>query len=291
MENVNDVFYDSGIVLWQTLPVIGVFCLLFFIVQVPLMICGAYRCIIRKNLPDFFYGILKATFRGSVDKKQINGGQEKDCIFGYQVSIGGIYWITIITFTLWQALVTTFWTVFLTEITVSKNIDQTMDCYRIDICNQTQMMEDYQFQCYRFVFNYAEGFAAAGGVLVIATTLIEGHVTSVIWMKKQSHSMKNQCLCVSLWFLIIIIAIIPFLVIIILIAVIVSTCFLKAAILGNGQSIMLFISYAVVGLFSTGVCFCMLIFSDTKPKSSASSTQSLSADLEPPEQEELESST
>ena len=236
-----------------------------FIVHIVTYIYGWYKTYSRKPLnPTIMYGILKVTFRGSVRMEQTSGpaGVRKQYFsFGYPIESKHLYILAPTAIAIWGAVFITFWTVFFVDVTLSKNGNK-IGCYPLspdlsNCCIKTgTVIEQYTHQCYQFAFNYAQGFGAAGGFLMVTTILIEGQLTILLHLRKKiSANSKTRCIWIFLFSLFMLL---PFLVILIIIALSVSFCLLKILFFKNWASIMLFIAYSYV-LFISGIFSLQLV--------------------------------
>lgn len=87
----------------------------------------------------------------------------------------------------------TFWDTFLVEESFGCNPE--LDCFPvqendrstvlsptpIQNCSDYELMDDVTTVCYRFVFRYAEGFGAAGGILYLAIKIMKMYETALFW--------------------------------------------------------------------------------------------------------------
>ena len=165
-----------------------------------LMLMVVYACYKRtvdnKFLP-FAYTVSRIIFRESVKKTELEAGKKQYFIFGYPVTKRVFYTLGLLSINIWQAIFGTFWAVFLIDETFA--CDEKLDCFPFNISNASNtagpiqdypiedcadfiLIDDVEIQCYQFVLNYAEAMGAAGGVLILATLIIEGHVELLLWL-------------------------------------------------------------------------------------------------------------
>ena len=89
-----------------------------------------------------------------------------------------------------------FWTEFLLE--ESDTCTPDMDCFvfhqgalpiNFENCSEYEQNSSYTIECYRFVFDYAGALGNSGGVIVLATIIMNLH--TLVWVKIRSQ--KNKC--------------------------------------------------------------------------------------------------
>ncbi len=257
--------------LWDTLPpvILGI---IILIIIVALCLNG-----FRKGDRAALYSIGKATFRESV-KRTKKGDKTCYMLFGHSVSEKILYYLGIFCFSIWLSVFGTFWAVFL--IDESFGCDERLDCfpfntssnasnttngliqdYPIDNCADFILDDNVEIHCYRFVLNYAEALGTAGGVLIIATTIIEGHLELLIWLKDKLSEVESHevCKCIAWFGLFSIAGIIPYLLAAAIFIVGVSVPFFADIWLKTGPSKVMFYSYSLTILISSVFSIYILI--------------------------------
>lgn len=141
-------------------------------------------CFKKKKLPRIFVGMLQLSL------PNIEENDSCDCVkvFGSKIKIWALKALTLLVIPLTMSTIFfSFWNVWLVEEEVRGPCLPHFDCFQIvndklnetpiDSCPQstavvsdseiTEMAaKDISYKCYRFVFLYAEGFGAAGGILL-----------------------------------------------------------------------------------------------------------------------------
>ena len=126
------------------------------------------------------------------DDQQGNNDQQEIKVHGRKVPVVIInlffapaVWVCVCAFI-------TFWVIFLVE--ESFGCDPRLDCFPwqdnnsellshtpIQNCSDYDRIDNVTIICYQFVFQYAEGFGAAGGILVFAASLMKMYEIALFW--------------------------------------------------------------------------------------------------------------
>lgn len=122
-------------------------------------------------LKDFSYGIAKATFRGSVSRKDqstvTSTTSKQHIIFDYPVSPEVFISLGILCLLIWQSIFTIFWAVFL--IDESFSCEENLDCFLFNLSNSA------------YTFN----------TLLSEMNLLKIAQSSTLWMLFQSNVLNS----------------------------------------------------------------------------------------------------
>lgn len=198
---------------WDLYPILTIYFLGIFIAFLPLIYgrirkCCKSKCRCLKKRKHLFEGlmftvskvILLKEFKQTVENgKKVYLMRDQHIptplmrailLFAYQAAV--------ITITL---AVTTFWVVFLIEETFA--CDAGLDCFPfaddgeelqshpILNCSDFESADNITIICYRFIFLYAKGFGAAGGVSVFAAFVVTAY-TAVLFFAARLIWPKND---------------------------------------------------------------------------------------------------
>ena len=187
---------------------------LFLMVASFLAVLAGFLGYDRHYVPRFFIDIIQLNFPDLKAKRD-----KSECVGSFSVDIDGsklgkwaVITLTflIVPFTVSTTFVT-FWNVYLVEEEMGGDCVPNFDCFPmyhgehrqrmpVDNCSQVfdlndkMRMEDdgdmeIRYECYRFVFRYAEGIGAAGGVLFFTgafSKLYFGLLVAISSMKNKS---------------------------------------------------------------------------------------------------------
>jgi len=174
---------------WDFYPILAISIVFAFGYPILLSFLHCYK---EETAVYVMYLISKITFRDAF-KRTTSEKDEKVyySMLGYRCSKKLLLVNSLMSIAIWQAAFATFWAVFLIEESFA--CDENLDCFPVrsnsshtlglliqDVpikdCSKFILADDIQVLCFRYSLNYAEALGAAGGVFLIATTFIRGHL-------------------------------------------------------------------------------------------------------------------
>jgi len=140
---------------------------------------------------DIIFGVSRMMLNFEVTNDQ--QGNKVTIFHGRKIPAATINHLFPKAVSIWICAFTTFWIIFLVEETFG--CDPRLDCFPIQDnnsellshtpiqnCSDYDLIDNVTIVCYSFVFRYAEGVGAAGGVLVFAALFIKMYVTTFFWV-------------------------------------------------------------------------------------------------------------
>lgn len=164
-----------------------------------------------------------------------------------------------------------FWYEFL--LAESNECDPRMDCFAfpqedgssnnpLENCTDYEN-DNYTIQCFKFVFNYADGLGNSGGVLILSKVIVSIHISMWIAIASLCPAKSQTCTCSCFCIIGTLYIIISFISIVIIWLVIFNVSLLSDQLLGSHKSLTLF-AYTVVFYITLIVSGPLFIFSTTK---------------------------
>ena len=152
----------------------------------------------NKFFEEVIYRTSKLILQDSLERDKEN----KYKLFGREVGIGAM-WMTVLSAPIFlYAAFITFWGIFIIDQSFACDPDR--DCFAynltsgdilgkdpVDNCSDFDSMDNVTVICYHFVFQYAEGFGAAGGVIALAPAISKAYIGTVLFF------LRLRCNCLS----------------------------------------------------------------------------------------------
>ena len=140
---------------------------------------------------DIIFGVTRMVLDFEVTNDQ--QGNKVAIFHGRKIPAGTINLFFPFAVGIWMCACVTFWVIFLVEETFG--CDPGLDCFPrqdnnsellshtpIQNCSDYDLIDNVTIVCYSFVFRYAEGVGAAGGVLVFAALFMKMYETTLFWV-------------------------------------------------------------------------------------------------------------
>ena len=133
---------------------------------------------------------LKILYGHDVVEEKRRGGPSKITIYGRIAGFGALYVQSTLIVIVFVCSALAFWSEFLLD--ENDRCDSQMDCFAFYAGNESVVEKNplenctdfennnYTIQCYKFVFDYADGLGNSGGVLILAKVVASLHMT--LWV-------------------------------------------------------------------------------------------------------------
>ena len=181
---------------WETIPVCVIAALM---ISAAIVVAILFFCYKEEKL---MLAITNATFQNGFEIRE-----QQYLLFGHEVHRLSLFYLGMISSTIWMFMGVSFWILFLVGTT---NVcDDDLDCFAyntsngsysliqndpIENCIDFVLEHKVEITCYRFVFDLAGATGAVGGVLVIATRFIQIQVNVLVWLyNKFNNAEKYWC--------------------------------------------------------------------------------------------------
>ncbi len=154
-----------------------------------------------KKIPCWtcIFGGLKLVYGHQIDECEHHGHQNIYTICGRHVRPWLLVVLFMVVVFVCSCTVVTFWCQFL--ITESDRCNHHMDCFvrnettkefpeiPVSNCSDYDNVTSYVMRCYRFSFNYADALGDAGGVMILATVIM--NIQAGLWIGASSQTGKK----------------------------------------------------------------------------------------------------
>ncbi len=142
------------------------------------------------------FGGLKLIYGKEIDELEAKGKPTVYSICGRHVRPWLLAMLFLVVMFVYTCTLIAFWNTFLVDESIT--CDSTMDCFAINSttyspiseepienCTKYENDENYTIHCYKFVFNYGSALGDAGGVLVLASVIM--NVQAGLWVGASSQ--------------------------------------------------------------------------------------------------------
>ena len=149
------------------------------------------------------FGGLKLIYGKEVSKQEVKGEPTVYSICGRHVRSWLLAVLFLVVMFVCSCTLIAFWNTFLVD--ESTKCDPSMDCFALNLTTTSLISEEplenctdyqdnhYAIHCYKFVFNYASALGNAGGVLVLASVIM--NVQAGLWVGASSQRSKVAWWC------------------------------------------------------------------------------------------------
>ena len=150
------------------------------------------------------FGGLKLIYGHQVDELEAPGKPTIYSICGRHVRSWLLAVLFMVIIFVCTCTAVAFWNEFLVE--QSQTCDSQMDCFGLDLhtysplyqeplanCTDFESMDNVTISCYKFVFNYASALGNAGGVLVLASVIM--NIQAGLWISASNQQGKCAWHC------------------------------------------------------------------------------------------------